>query len=106
MEKRRNYLISEPNYHPTKFLSKNLLATEMKKKKQILMNKLLYLGLSILETSKIVMHEFWYDYIKPKYNKKAKLCYMDTDSFIIYVQTEDIYEDIAKNVGKWFDTSK
>ena len=45
------------------------------------MNKLTYLGFSILDLSKIVMYEFWYDYIKPKYSKKAKVCYMDRDHF-------------------------
>ena len=55
------------------------------------MNKLVYWGLSTLEISKTVMYEFWYDYIKPKFNGKAKLCYMDTDSFIVHVKTEDIY---------------
>ena len=54
------------------------------------MNKPFYLGLSILELSKILMYEFQYDYIKPKYDEKAKLCYMDTDSFIIYIKTNDI----------------
>ena len=48
------------------------------------------------------MNEFWYDYIRSKHNKKAKLCYMDTDSFIAYVKTEDIYEDIVKDVEKRF----
>ena len=52
------------------------------------------------------MYEFWYDYLKPKYDKKAKLCYMDTDSFSVYIKTDDIYKDIAENVEKRFDTSK
>ena len=51
------------------------------------------------------MYEFWYDYIKPKYQDRAKLCYMDTDSFIIQIETEDFYKDIATNVEKWFDTA-
>ena len=51
------------------------------------------------------MYEFWYNYVKPKYNKKAKLCYMDTNSFIVYIKTEDIYEKIWKNVEERFDTS-
>ena len=51
------------------------------------------------------MYEFWYDYIKPKYKDKARLCYMDTDSFIINIKTEDFHEDIADNVEAWFDTS-
>ena len=53
------------------------------------MNKPLYLGISILDISKILMYEFWYNYIIPKYGEKAKLCYTDTDSFIIYIKTED-----------------
>ena len=51
------------------------------------------------------MYEFWYDYIKPKYKEKARLCYMDTDSFVIYIKTEDFYKDIANDVERWFDTS-
>ena len=69
------------------------------------MNKPLYLGLSILEISKTLMYEFWYDYIQPKYQNNANLCYMDTDSFIINIKTEDFYEDIADDVEKRFDTS-
>ena len=69
------------------------------------MNRPVNLGLSILELSKIVMHEFWYDYVKPKYKEKAKLCYVDTDSFIVYIKTEDIYAGIAKDVKTRFDTS-
>ena len=58
------------------------------KKTQIFINKSVFLGVSILEISKIVMYEFWCDYLKPKYREKAKLCYMDTDSFIIYIKAE------------------
>ena len=61
------------------------------------MMKPVYLGLSILELSKIVMYEFWYDFVKPKYGEKAKLYYMDTESFILYIKTDDIYEDIAED---------
>ena len=75
------------------------------KKIKVKTNKQIYLGLSILEISKKLMHEFWYDYIKPKYQNNAKLCYMDTDSFIIYIKTEDVYEYIADDVKKRFDTS-
>ena len=78
---RRNYLLSERNDH-TKKNSDNLLPIEMKRT-QILINKPVYLGLSTLEIRKIVMYEFWYNYVKPKYIKKAKLCCMDTDSFIV-----------------------
>ena len=77
----------------------------MKKKTEILMNKPVYLGLSILELSKILMYEFWYDYVKLKYYKIGKLCYMDTNSFVIYIKTDDIYKDIAEDVETRFDTS-
>ena len=90
--KRRNQLASEPNYHTTKYFSENLIAIETEKTK-VKMNKPIYLGMSILDISKTLMYEFWYDYIKPKYQDRAKLCYMDTDSFVIHIKTEDFYED-------------
>ena len=76
-DKRRNQLVSESNYH-TRNEMKNI---------KVKMSKPVYLGLSILEISKTLMYEFWYDYIKPKYPDKAKLCYMDADSFIINIKT-------------------
>ena len=69
------------------------------------MNKPVYLGFSILELSKILMYEFWYDYVKPKYDEKANLCYMDTGSFIAYMKTDDIYKNVAEDVETRFDTS-
>ena len=102
-ERRKNYVVSEPNYHTMKFFTESLLAIEMKKTKT-LMNKPVYLGLSVLDLSKTVMWEFWYDYVKPKYGANTKLCYMDRGSFIIHVIT-DIYKDIAEDVETKFDTS-
>ena len=96
-EKRTKYLVSEPNYHSTKFFTENFLAMEMRKA-QIFMNKPSYLSLSILQLRKIVIYEFWYDYIKSGNKEKAKLCYMERDSFIVYIKTDDIYKDIAKDV--------
>ena len=75
------------------------------KKIRVKMTKPLYLGMSILDISKILMYEFWYNYIIPKYGDRAKLCYTDTDSFIIYIKTEDFFEDISNDVERWFDTS-
>ena len=103
-EKRRNQLVPEPNYHTTKYFSENLLAMQMKISK-VKMNKPLYLGFSILEISKTLMYEFWYDYIKPNYQNNAKLCYMDSDSFIIQIKIEDFYKNIAVDVKQWFDTT-
>ena len=93
-DKRRNQLASEPNYHTTKYFSENLMATELKKTK-VKINKPIYLGMSILDISKTLMYEFQYDYIKPKYQDRAKLCYTDTDSFVIYVKTKDLYKGIC-----------
>ena len=64
-----------------------------------------YLGLSILELSIILMHEFWYDYAIPKYWAKAKLCYMDTGTFIVYIK-HDVYNDIAEDIETRFDTCR
>ena len=61
--------------------------------------------MSVLHISKTLMYGFQHDYIKPKYQDKAKLCYANTDSFIIHVKTEDFYKDIANDVEKWFDIS-
>ena len=75
---KRNRLVSEPNYHTMKLITENLSIIEMKKVK-VKMDKPIYLGLSILEISKIIIYEFWYDYMKRKYGDMVKLCYTDTD---------------------------
>ena len=103
-DKKRSKLVSEPNYHTINYISEDLSIIEMNKTK-VKMNKPIYLGLSILEISKILMHGFWYDYMKPKYNDNIKLCYMDTDSFVMNIKTEDFYKDTANDVEKRFDTS-
>ena len=101
---RRNKLVSEPNYHTMKLIEENLAIIEMRKVK-VKMNKPIYLGLCILEISKIIMYEFWYDYVKNKYRNKARLCYTDTDSFVINIKTNDFYKDISQDVNESFDTS-
>ena len=103
-DKKRSKLVSEPNYHTINLISEDLSIIEMKKTK-VRMNKPIYLGLSILEISKTLMYEFWYDYMKPKYANNVKLCYMDTDSFIINIKTNDFYKDISNDVENRFDTS-
>ena len=103
-DNRRSILASEPNQHSTKYISKDLLIMEMKKT-EVKMNKPIYLGQAILEPSKTLMCEFWYDYIKPKYGDKGRLCYMDTEGFFMPIKTEDFYKDIAGDVERWFDTS-
>ena len=74
-------------------------------KPKVKMNKPVYLGMLILDISKMLMYEFWYDYLQPKYQDKEKLCYMDTDSFVIHIRNKDFYKYIANDVKKCFDTS-
>ena len=75
------------------------------KKVEVEMKKPLYLAQAILDISKTLMYELRYDYIKPKYDYKARLCYMDTDSFVMNIKAEDFYKDIADDVERLFDTS-
>ena len=103
-DKRRKRLVSEPNYHSHKNFSEHLMAIEMNKTK-VKMIKPLYLGMPVLDISKTLMYKCWYDYIKPKYGDRSKLCYTDTDSFVIHIITEDFFKDIAPDVDIWFNTS-
>ena len=108
-ERRRNYLVSEPNYHFTKFFTENLLATKMKqktKKPQILINKPVYVGHWILELSKMLMHMLWYDYVKLKYGEKENCVIWTYGNFTVYIKTDDIYEDLDEDVKTRFDASK
>ena len=90
LDKGRKRLVSEPNYHSQKKFSDHLMAIEMKKTR-VKKTKPLYLGMTITDISKTLMYEFWYDYIKAKYGERRKLCFEDTDSFIIYIKTEDFF---------------
>ena len=83
-DKKRSKLVSEPNYHTMNYISGDLSIIEMRRMK-VKMNKPIYLELSMLEISKLLMYEFWYNYMKPKYGDNVKLCYMDTDSFIMNI---------------------
>ena len=103
-DKKRSKLVSEPNYHTINLISEDFPIIEMKKTK-VKMKKPIYLELSILEISKILMYDFWYDYMKPKYNDNVRLCYMDTDNSIMNIKTNDFYKDISDNVDNRFDTS-
>ena len=82
---KRNFFVLEPNYHTAKFSTENLFAIENEKEK-LLQNKSVNLVLSILEWNKKLMFEFWYDYLKPVFGEKVKLCYMDIDSFNVYIK--------------------
>ena len=103
-DKKRNKLVSEPNFHTMKLIDNNFAIIEMRKV-NVNMNKPIYLGLSILDISKITMYEFCYDYVKIKYQDKARLCYIDTDSFVVNIKTKDFYKDISQDVNKRFGTS-
>ena len=103
-EYKRNKRASEPNYHSTKCISKHLLVMEMKKT-EVKMNKPIYLGQDVLDLSKTPTCEFWYDYLKPMYGDKIRLCYTVTDTFIMHIKTDYFYKDISADVDKWFDTA-
>ena len=97
-------LTAKPNYESRKIFNENLVSVHMKKTR-LTMNKPVYLGMSILDLSKITMYDFHYRYIKPKYGNKAKLLFTDTDSFLYEIETEDFYKDISGDVKDKFDTS-
>ena len=77
--------VSKPSYYATKHFSENLIAIEMKKT-NLKINKPVYIGIQILDMSKTLIYEFWYDHLKPKYNDNVKLCPMDTDSFVVHIK--------------------
>ena len=97
-------LVMKPNFKSGVRFDENLMGCEMGKIK-VIMNKPVYLGQAMLDLSKIVMYEFHYDYMVPKYGNKLCVCYMDTDSLIYNIETDDFYKDIAKDVPTRFDTS-
>ena len=103
IDKKRKKLVSETNDHTINYISEDLSIIEMNKMR-VKINKPIFLGLSILDISKILMYEFWYDYMKPKYGNRVKLRYMDTDSFITSIKTNDFYKDISIDVDERFDT--
>ena len=97
--------VMKPNFKGGVLMGADLMSCEMGKVK-VKMNKLVYLGQAILDLSKTIMYEFHYDYMKRKYNESdLKLLYMDTDSLVYDIKTEDFYQDIAEDVETRFDTS-
>ena len=96
--------VMKPNFKGGVLMGENLMSCEMGK--VVKMNKPVYLGQAILDLSKTIMYEFHYDYMKRKYDEKSlKLLYMDTDSSVYDIKTEDFYKDIAEDVETRFDTS-
>ena len=102
----KDYLkaVLHPNFKSGTLLGPDLMGFEMGKI-EVVMNKPVYLGQAILDLSKLIMYEFHYDYMLPKYGSNIKLCYMDTDLFVYDIETEDFYKDIAGDVETRFDTS-
>ena len=96
--------VMKPNFKSGTLLGPDLMGREMGKVR-VVMNKLVYLGQAILDLSKTIMYEFYHDYMIPKYGDRLKLCYMDTDSLIYSIKTEDFYSDISPDVEFRFDTS-
>ena len=104
-EERRKKLVSEPNYASCTTFSDHLMALEMRKTR-ILMDKPILVGQAILDKSKELMYEFWYEYLKPKYKDKINLLYKDTDSLVLEIETDDFYKDTKDYLKEWFDRSK
>ena len=96
--------VMKPNFKDSHPFSKHLFAMEMGKR-EITMNKPVYLGQGRLDLSKTLVYELYYDYMRPKYGSKVNLCYMDTDSFVYEIETEDFYREIANDVKKRCDTN-
>ena len=103
-EEKYLHMVMKPNFKSGVLFGEYLMGCEMGKIR-VVMNKPVYLGQVILDLSKIVMYEFHYDYMIPKYSDRLKLCYMDTDSLVYHIRTEDFYADIADDVQTRFDTS-
>ena len=104
-EEKYLHTVMKPNFKSGVLFGENLMGCEMGKIK-VVMNKPVYLTQEILDLSKIIMYEFHYDYMVPKYGlEKLKFCYMDTDSLVYDIKTEDFYADIADNIPAIFDTS-
>ena len=97
-------LASKPNFQSCTIFSEDLVAIQMKRT-ELVLNKPIYLGMSILDISKNLMYKFHYNYIKPKFGDRSQLLFTDTDILCYEIETEDVYEDISSYVSKWFDTS-
>ncbi|XP_071055460.1 uncharacterized protein [Onthophagus taurus] len=96
-------LIAKLNFKNIKIFTETFSAIQMERLR-VVYNKPIYVGFTVLEISKLLMYEFYYNFLKPKYNEAIRLCYMDTDSFTVHINTDDLYEDIKLNLDK-FDTS-
>ena len=96
-------LVNKPNFEDLKIFDEFLIAIKMKKTK-VVMTKPIYVGMTVLDLSKLLMYDFYYGYVKEKW-EKCSLLYTDTDSLMLEIETEDFFADIAGDVKKWFDTN-
>ena len=103
-ENKLRKLVAKPNFKSCKIFNENLVSVHMKKT-SLTMNKPVYLGMCILDLSKTIIYEFYYNYLKQKYGDRIKLLFSDTDSLMCEIQTEDFYKDISGDVKDRFDTS-
>ena len=105
-EERRKKLVSEPNYASCTPFSDHLMAVEMRKTR-VLIDEPILVGQTILDMSKELMYEFYYEYLQPKYRDKMKLLctHMDTDSFILEIETDDFFQDTKKDLKELFETA-
>ena len=103
-EERRKKLVSKPNYASCTAFSDHLMAIEMRKT-CIYMDKPILVGQAILDKSKELMYRFFCDHLKPKYRDKLQLLYMDNDSFVLSIETNDFFKDTKDDLKEWFDTS-
>ena len=103
-EERRKKFVLEPNYASCTTFLDHLMAIEMRRT-NVLMDKPIMVGQAILDKSKELMYSFWYEYLKPKYKDKINLLYMDTDSFVIKVETDGFFKDAKDDLKEWFNTS-
>ncbi|XP_072758693.1 uncharacterized protein [Anoplolepis gracilipes] len=96
-------MIAKPNFHSRSVFSENLIAVELRRL-EVKFYKPIYVGMCILDVSKMCLYEFHHDYMIPMYKEKCKVMYTDTDSLIYHIECEDVYENMKRDIGK-FDTS-
>ncbi|XP_011884122.1 PREDICTED: uncharacterized protein LOC105571261 [Vollenhovia emeryi] len=97
-------MISKPNFHSRSIFSENLIAVELRKL-EVKFHKPIYVGMCILDISKICLYEFHHEYMLPMYREQCKIMYTDTDSLIYHIKCEDVYETMKRDIHIRFDTS-
>ena len=95
--------LNSPTYKHRHIINDQLIGIE-KTKSVVKLNKPIYIGMAILDLSKLHMYKFYYDVLKIKYEDKIKMVYTDTDSYVLHVETEDLYEDF-KELKEYMDFS-